>query len=223
MAAERKAAHSAAASGASESETRLRLRPPTSSTCRWRPAHITPGTDGSSANDWEWTGTIADQSGNGNDATYSITYDPTDVDVTVSGVEIPPPPLVTGRVDDDIPDVLGDPDPSVFTRKQPTEEAREKRGWGLFIQPVIDTAERSGMPAEAWFFSLLTVAAAVAAGRVWKHAPSYWIATGVAATVYALGAFIFGLPLWYLVVIGISGVATVGIVDYLWSGRTHTA
>ena len=53
----------------------------------FEPANITQTQEGSVGNDWNWLGTITDQSGEGNDGTYTLVRDMSEVTVTKGAIE----------------------------------------------------------------------------------------------------------------------------------------
>ena len=179
------------------------------------PAHITPGTDGSSANNWEWTGTIADQSGNGNEATYSITYDPTDVDIVV-GPLILAPNQRPGQATTDTPDLVGEVPLAVFLTPGPSPKSSPGRDF--FIGPIIESAETSGMPADAWWILVGTLIVGPATALGFKHFRSYVIMSIAGVVGIFVISQIAGLSVWWTAFSALWKAGMIGITQY-WRGN----
>ena len=182
---------------------------------RMRPAHITPGTDGASTNSWAWTGTIADQSDADNDATFGITYDPTDVEVEVGPLVLATNRL-PGQVVGDTPDLIGDVPVGVFLTPGPVPTP--SKGRTFLVEPLVDAAEGSGMPAEAWWILVgtLTLGPATALGA--RHFGNY----PIMAIVGVLGIFVIsmiaGLGVWWVAFSALWKAGMIGIKQYWRSG-----
>ena len=179
------------------------------------PPHITPGTDGSSANDWEWTGTIDDQSASSNDATYTITYDPTDVDIVI-GPLILAPNQRPGQATTDTPDLVGDVPLAVFLTPGPSPKSSPGRDF--FIGPIIESAESSGMPADAWWILVGTLIVGPATALGFKHFRSYVVMSIAGVVGIFVISQIAGLSVWWTAFSALWKAGMIGITQY-WRGN----
>ena len=178
-------------------------------------AHITPGNDGSSGNSWEWTGTIADQSASSNDGTYTIAYDPTDVEVSI-GPLILAPNQRPGQATTDTPDLVGEVPLAVFLTPGPTPKSSPGRDF--FIGPIIESAESSGMPADAWWILVGTLIVGPATALGFKHFRSYVIMSIAGVVGIFVISQIAGLSVWWTAFSALWKAGMIGITQY-WRGN----
>ena len=175
---------------------------------------ITAGSDGTSSNNWVWTGTIDDQTTNDNDATYKITFDTTDVEVDV-GPLLLTPNVLPGQVAGESPDLVGDVPLSVFLTTGPAPAP--SAGRTFLIGPLADAAEGSGMPAEAWWILVGTMLLGPATALGVRHLQSYTIM----AIAGVLGVFVISmianLGAWWVAFSALWKVGMIGIYQY-WRG-----
>ena len=176
---------------------------------------ITPGVDGTSDNSWEWTGTIATESDSGTDAAYAITYDPTDVEVVVGPLIIAPNKL-PGEVTAETVDLVGDVPLAVFLTPGPSPTPSPGRS--LFIGPLIESAQYSGMPVDAWWILVGTLVVGPATALGFRHLRSYVIMSIAGVVAIFVISQIAGLGVWWTAFSALWKAGMIGITQY-WRGN----
>ena len=175
---------------------------------------VTPGVDGTSDNSWEWTGTIATESDSGTVATYAITHDPTDVEVVVGPLILAPNKL-PGEVTADTVDLVGAVPLAVFLTPGPSPTPSPGRS--LFIGPLIDSAESSGMPVDAWWILVGTLVVGPATALGFKHLRSYVIMSIAGVVAIFVISQIAGLGVWWTAFSALWKAGVIGVTQY-WRG-----
>jgi hypothetical protein len=177
----------------------------------FEPLEIYQTQPGTFANSWLFTGTVADDSASSNDGVYYITRDLSDLTVTVGGLTLdassPPDPVVQ-----DPPDMIGDTPIDIFLTPQPTVTGP---GSSLFVDPITDAAENSGMPETAWFILFSTLIVAPVTARGFKLFPSWAGAAALAGIIYAIIFFTFGQTVWFLAFTGVWFASVIAIHQYM--------
>ncbi len=171
---------------------------------------IEPTQVGSASNSWEWRGTVDDRSAADNDGTYYITSDPGDLTITVNGLEVQPEALPS-LPDQPVAAVAPNPPLAVFVTPQAGGIISSP-----FMDPYRELVNSSALPAHAFWMILSTVVAAVVSGKVLQSRLRSMLWAAVAGgLVYFVLAYILGVPLAFVVFVGLGYFAAIGPVKFM--------
>jgi hypothetical protein len=174
---------------------------------------MTETDQGDAGDGWTWEGAVEDQSASSNDGAYVITYNPTDVTITVNGLEIPsePPP---DPYEQETTDIVGD-----MPLDELYEDFPESDDPNNLLTPIRDMADASGMGAQAWFLLLVTVIAAVGSAKLFKFFPSFMGAWAIGFCLTLIVVFMGDITPWVLLFNAMWGTGIIGVHQYWASGR----
>ncbi len=171
---------------------------------------IEPTQVGSASNSWEWRGTVDDRSAADNDGTYYITSDPGDLTITVNGLEVQPEALPS-LPDQPVAAVAPNLPLAVFVTPQAGGIVSSP-----FMDPYRELVNSSALPVHAFWMILSTVVAAVVSGKVLQSGLRSMLWAAVAGgLVYFVLAYILGVPLAFVVFVGLGYFAAIGPVKFM--------
>ena len=159
---------------------------------QFEPNQITETDAGDTDDGWTWEGTIADQSDEGNDASYTTTRDPTDISVDVGVLELFDEGLSTTAASA-APDIFGEADPSELVTTS------GERVPSPFMDSIRVAAESSLMGSEAWALLIVIVIGNAVVGWTVRATDSMAIGAGAGAVPIILFCMTAFLAWWVLV------------------------
>ena len=164
----------------------------------FRPDRIAYAQQGDASNDWTWTGTVAPAPGNSytDSGTFTLKRDQTHFDVSVGPLRVASGQGAASQPDRSVGDLAGDLDMAPLYGESDSTSS-------VILDPLRDAASNSGMPPEAWWMILLTVAGPPVSAGVYRMIPSIHLAGVSAGMLYAVGASLGGIGWWLLVPVGV--------------------
>lgn len=204
----------------------------------FEPSHNTNTQIGDISNSWTYAGSIADQSGNGNNAIYNLVADTTDITTTVGGLQVTDDvPAGTGT--ETVANMVGAVPIATFLT--PTSTFLESQiasgavsavceidpATGLQVDPNCVQGEHSpflaglfladqnsGMPQGVWWLLLATLVATIIGSKVMKFIPSLTIVAIVGGVVLGFITLIAGLSYWFLLFYTLWAMGSISIHQY---------
>lgn len=204
----------------------------------FEPSHNTNTQIGDISNSWTYAGTIADQSGNANNATYNLVADTTDITTTVGGLQVtddvpagtgtetvanmvgavpiatfltPTPSFLESQIASGAVSALCEIDPTTGLQVDPNCVQGEHSPFlaGLFLAD-----ENSGMPQGVWWLLLATLVATILGSKMFKFIPSLTIVAIVGGVVLGFITLIAGLSYWFLLFYTLWAMGSISIHQY---------
>ena len=165
--------------------------------------------EGNAGNGWEWRGTIHDHSTSSNDGGFHITTpDPAGLTATVGALQAQPEALPSLPAQP-VAAVAPGPPMAVFVTPQPIVSSP-------FVDPIREMVHNSALPAHAFWMILSTLVAAVVSGRVLRSGLRSMLWAAVAGgLVYFVLAYILGIPLAFVALVGLGYFAAIGPVNFM--------
>ena len=167
--------------------------------------------EGNAGNGWEWRGTIHDHSTSSNDGFFHMTTpDPAALTATVGALQTQPEALPSLPAQP-VAAVAPGPPMAVFVTPQPSGIVSSP-----FVDPIREMVHNSALPAHAFWMILSTLVAAVVSGRVLRSGLRSMLWAAVAGgLVYFVLAYILGIPLAFVALVGLGYFAAIGPVNFM--------